>query len=157
LDKTIEMRDEFHANGSMAAEHAPRPAEPGEDALAGPLFRLPYLVLGSLSAALGLVGVFVPLLPTTIFLIAAAWALGRSSPRLHRALLEHPRLGPPVRRWQSHRCVSRRGKVLATTSMAVSFLVSAHLLGSSPLLVATVGVVLAAVAVYLLTRPPCAT
>ncbi|MCU0971113.1 MAG: YbaN family protein [Gammaproteobacteria bacterium] len=119
------------------------------------LGRLPYLAIGSLSAALGLVGLFVPLLPTTVFLLVAAWAFARSSPRLHRALLEHPRLGPPIQRWQAQRCVSRRGKALAVTSMAGSFLVSAHLLNGSPLAVAGVGGVLAIVALYLATRPSC--
>lgn len=119
------------------------------------LARVPYLAVGSLSAALGLVGIFVPLLPTTVFLLVAAWAFARSSPRLHRALLDHPRLGPPIQRWQSQRCVSRRGKALAVTSMAGSFLVSAHLLNGSPLAVAGVGAVLAIVALYLATRPSC--
>jgi hypothetical protein len=104
------------------------------------LARLPYLAIGSLAAALGLV---------------AAWAFARSSPRLHRALLDHPRLGPPIRRWQRHRCVTRRGKVLAVTSMAVSFLISAYLLSGSPLAVVGVGAVLAIVAAYLTTRPSC--
>jgi hypothetical protein len=119
------------------------------------LARLPYLAIGSLAAALGLVGIFVPLLPTTVFLLVAAWAFARSSPRLHRALLDHPRLGPPIRRWQAHRCVSRRGKALAVTSMAVSFLVSAYVLSGSLLALAVVGAVLVIVAAYLATRPSC--
>jgi hypothetical protein len=119
------------------------------------LARVPYLLLGSSAAALGLVGIFVPLLPTTVFLLVAAWAFARSSPRLHRALLDHPRLGPPIRHWQAHRCVSRRGKALAVASMAVSFLISAYLLSGSPLTLALAGAVLAIVAAYLTTRPSC--
>ena len=156
MQDTIDAHDGLPGNRVPAVAPTRRTASPPTGDLAGPLARLPYLVLGSLSAALGLLGVFVPLLPTTVFLIVAAWAFARSSPRLHSALLDHPRLGPPIRRWRSHRCVSRRGKVLAVTSMAVSFLFSAHVLSSSPLAIGGVGAVLAAVALYLLTRPRCA-
>ncbi|WP_210210069.1 YbaN family protein [Rhizobium grahamii] len=59
---------------------------------------------------LGLIGLFCPLTPTTIFLILAAWFFGRSSPHFETYLLEHPRLGPPFRNWRESRAISPKGK-----------------------------------------------
>lgn len=142
---------------------APPVADEPPDACPGPApppvlsaARLPYLVLGGFSLALGVIGAFLPLMPTTVFLIVAAWAFARSSPRLHRAILEHPRWGPSLRHWHTHRCLSRRTKAIAVTSIAISFGLSAYAMRARPGLVAGVGLVLLAVVTYLVTRPRCA-
>lgn len=70
--------------------------------------------------ALGIVGVFLPLLPTTPFLLVAAWAAGRGWPQFEAWLLAHPRFGPPIRRWRDHRAVPRSAKWLASVTMTVS-------------------------------------
>jgi uncharacterized protein len=119
------------------------------------LARLPYLVLGFGSLALGLIGAVVPLLPTTVFLLIAVWAFARSCPTLHRALLEHPRLGPPIRNWQERRCLSRRAKRTAVLGMVGSFVLSAVMLDGAALPTAAVGAVLAVLAAYLVTRDVC--
>ena len=53
-----------------------------------------YIALGVICVGLGALGVFVPGLPTTVFVLVASYFFARSSPRLHRRLVEHPRLGP---------------------------------------------------------------
>ena len=120
------------------------------------LTRLATLVLWrSLAAAcllLGVVGVFLPLLPTTPFLLLAAWAAGKGWPQLEIWLLAHPRLGPPIRRWRDHRAVPRAAKWMASAGMAAS----AALLAASPAPTAVklaVAAVLAAIAVWLWRRP----
>ena len=60
-------------------------------------FRWAWWVLAYASLGLGLVGVFVPGLPTTVFVLIAAWAAARGSDRLHHWLLTHPRFGPSIR------------------------------------------------------------
>lgn len=70
--------------------------------------------------ALGLIGIFLPGLPTVPFLLVAAWAGGRGWPRLEAWLLAHPRHGPPIRRWRDHRAVPRRAKWLASATMVAS-------------------------------------
>ena len=79
-----------------------------------------YLLLGAVSLALGLIGLFLPLLPTVPFLILAAFAFGRSHPAFEQWLLAHPRFGKPIRTWREHRAISHKGKRAATAAFLVS-------------------------------------
>ncbi len=79
-----------------------------------------WWLLAYLSLGLGLAGAMLPLLPTVPFILLAAWAAARGSPRLHRRLLADPRFGPAIRSWQAQGAVSRRAKWAASLSMAVS-------------------------------------
>lgn len=79
-----------------------------------------WLGVGWLSLVLGLVGVFVPLLPTAPFVLLAAACFSRGSARWDHWLLSHPRFGPLVRDWRACRAVPLRGKVLASVGMVVS-------------------------------------
>lgn len=80
-------------------------------------FRWAWWLLAYASLGVGIVGIFVPGLPTTVFVLIAAWAAARGSERLHRWLLSHRRIGPAIHDWQAHGAVSRRAKWLATWSM----------------------------------------
>lgn len=86
-----------------------------------------YLTLGWVFLALGVLGIFLPVLPTTPFILLAAWGFSRGSERLHRALLEHRRFGPLIRDWEEHRVIRLRAKILATTMivMVVGFMLFA--------------------------------
>ena len=68
--------------------------------------------LGWLCVSLGFIGIFIPGIPTTIFLIIALWAFARSSKRFHAWLLNHQRFGPILRNWQEHKVVPLRAKIL---------------------------------------------
>jgi uncharacterized membrane protein YbaN (DUF454 family) len=72
-----------------------------------------------LCLALGVIGIFVPGLPTTVFILMAAWAAARSSPRLHEWLWYHPLFGTMLRNWAHGGCVNRHAKWSATVLMAV--------------------------------------
>ena len=72
------------------------------------------------STALGIAGVFLPVLPTTPFLLVAAWAAGKGWPQFEAWLLAHPRLGPPILRWRDHRAVPRSAKWGASATMVGS-------------------------------------
>jgi uncharacterized membrane protein YbaN (DUF454 family) len=74
--------------------------------------------------ALGIVGAFVPLLPTTVFLVLAASCYARASTRFYQRLMSHPTFGPIVRDWREHRRMSPRAKRLALTMIGVTFAVS---------------------------------
>jgi uncharacterized membrane protein YbaN (DUF454 family) len=78
------------------------------------------LALAALCVVLGVIGIFVPVMPTIPFLIVAAWAASRRSPRLHHWLVNHPRFGRQLREWNAHGVVPRRAKWFSTGMMACS-------------------------------------
>lgn len=80
-------------------------------------FRWAWWLLAYASLGTGIVGIFVPGLPTTVFILIAAYAASRGSDRLHRYLLEHPRFGPLIRDWQANGAVSRKAKWTASLTM----------------------------------------
>ncbi|MFT4247520.1 MAG: YbaN family protein [Pseudomonas sp.] len=84
-----------------------------------PLLRLLLRGLALLALGVAVVGVFLPGLPSTEFVLLAAWAAARSSPCLHHWLVTHPRLGPPLRDWRDGRRVSRYGKWASAISMGI--------------------------------------
>lgn len=75
------------------------------------------LAFAGLCIALAFIGVWVPGMPTTVFVLMAAWAAMRSSPRLHGWLESHGIFGPLLRNWRLHRAVSRRAKWVAALTM----------------------------------------
>lgn len=111
-----------------------------------------YFVLGVLMVILGLIGIFVPLMPTTSFLILAAWCFARSSRRAEAWILNHPKFGPPIRAWRQDRAIARRYKIMSVAGMAIGlvlFMVSAQ----PAWWVATlVGLALLALSIYVATR-----
>ncbi len=111
-----------------------------------------WLCLGVTATGLGLVGAVLPLLPTTVFLILAAFAFARSSPRLHAWLVGHPRFGPAIVNWQAHGSISRNAKIAAMTAMAVSLLIT-WALGAGEWILALQALVLVTVAAFILSRP----
>ncbi|GFE84027.1 inner membrane protein [Steroidobacter agaridevorans] len=78
------------------------------------------LVLAVVCLVIGVVALFVPGIPTTVFILIAGWAAARSSPRFHDWLINHRHFGPMLRDWRAHGAVSRRAKILATVMMTGS-------------------------------------
>lgn len=116
------------------------------------LSRLAWLTIGFFSLALGGAGVLLPLLPTTPFVLVAAFAFAKSSNRLHRWLLEHNVFGPLIDNWRRDGAISRSTKIVSILSMVAIFIIS--LLLSVPTHVIVIqAVVLGACAVFILTRP----
>lgn len=112
-----------------------------------------YMAAGLLMTALGIVGVFLPLLPTTPFLLIAVWCFSRSSPRLEQWLVNHPTLGPPLTNWRREGAISARAKTIAVSLIVVSYGFFYYRTQPSPLLAVIVGLILSASAFFILTRP----
>lgn len=103
----------------------PPPGESGRATLARWLLRAlaaRWLLraLAAFALLLALVGLVLPVMPTVPFLIVAAWAAARSSPRLHAWLMNHPHFGRQLREWYEHGVVPRRAKWITTAMMACS-------------------------------------
>jgi uncharacterized membrane protein YbaN (DUF454 family) len=81
--------------------------------------RILFLLAGLVATGIGVVGVVTPGLPGTVFLVMALFCFKRSSPRLERWLLDHPRMGPTLRDWEEHRAIRQRTKVVAIGLMWV--------------------------------------
>lgn len=112
-----------------------------------------YMMAGLLMTALGIVGAFLPLLPTTPFLLVAVWCFSRSSPRLEQWLLNHRTLGPPLTNWRREGAISARTKVFAVSLIVASYAFFFYRTQPSALLAAVVGLVLSCSALFILTRP----
>lgn len=114
--------------------------------------KLGYRVVTTMALAAAAAGVALPVLPTAPFLLLAAWSASHHSPELEARLLANPRVGPHIRAWREERALSRRAKRNALIGLAVSYLVTWFVV---PLLAVKIGVgiILAAVAVFLATRP----
>lgn len=114
--------------------------------------RFVLILIGLMSLALGGIGIFVPLLPTTPFVILAALAFANSSERLHRWLLSHKVFGPLIIDWQRYGAISRPAKILSLASIAAIVLMSWLL--SVPTYVIIVQIlVLSCSAIFIVTRP----
>ncbi|MEQ8689943.1 MAG: YbaN family protein [Pseudomonadales bacterium] len=113
--------------------------------------RVLWIALGWMAVTLGVVGAFLPLLPTTPFLLLAAFAFSQGSQRMHDWLLNHARLGPPIQQWQQHRAISRRTKYWALLSMVLVF-VLAWMVGAPTWALVTQACVLLLVALFITTR-----
>ncbi len=89
-----------------------------------PRLRWAWWLLAYVSLAVGIVGIFVPGLPTTVFVLISAWAASHGSERLHQWLINHPRFGPSIVNWRAHGAVSRKGKWMASITMLACALIT---------------------------------
>ena len=111
-----------------------------------------WRALGLISVTVGIINAFIPLLPSTVFLLVGAWAFSRGAPHWRERLMAHPRVGAPLRNWEDGGRVSRRGKRLAAIGMTASVAISLWLFGPTvPVLGVAAG--LAGLATWLWTRP----
>jgi uncharacterized protein len=115
--------------------------------------RIIYISIGVVAVVLGVLGIVLPLLPTTPFLLVAAWAFAKSSPRLERWLVDHPRLGPPIEAWRTRGAIGTRVKIIALSTMALSLLYILVFSGLPVVAKAGSGLILAACGTFIATRP----
>ena len=117
--------------------------------------RAVYKPLGLLFVALATAGVFLPGVPTTPFLLLAAWFFARSSEQWHRRLLDSELFGPILRNWEQGRCISQRAKLVALGSMLVAGGASATFAMQDPLLRLATAALMAIGCVTVLAIPTC--
>jgi uncharacterized membrane protein YbaN (DUF454 family) len=114
--------------------------------------RIGWLLIGLVALALGAIGIALPLLPTTPFVLLAAFAFAQSSEKLHQWLLDHNVFGPLIDNWHRYGAISRRAKVVSVVSMIAVLVISLAM--AAPAVVIWLQVlVLGAAALFILTRP----
>ena len=138
----IASKDEGEATSGVAAAQAEK----------SPLCPV-FLVLGFVFVGLGFVGAVLPGMPTTVFLILAAWCFSKSSDRFREWLMTHPRFGPVLQAWHKTRAIPVAAKCAAVGSMALSLSVTTFLIASSWQLPAILAAVLLPIAGWILSRP----
>lgn len=111
-----------------------------------------WLLAGLASVAIGAIGVVVPLLPTTPFLLVAAFAFARSSTRLNRWLRDHRSFGPLIENWHRDGSIDRKVKRTAIIVILITPVIT-WLFGVPLWLIAGQLAVLSAAAIFILTRP----
>ncbi len=112
-----------------------------------------WVSLGATFVLLGFIGIFLPVLPTTPFILLAAACFARGSQRFHQWLLSHPRFGPLVHDWQAHRSIPLRAKCLALGMMWLSMGTTAWLMRERPAASVALVACAAAVSVWMLRLP----
>jgi uncharacterized membrane protein YbaN (DUF454 family) len=110
------------------------------------------IISGIVSLILGIVGILLPLLPTTPFLLLSAFCFAQSSEKLHDWLLRHPYFGPAIIDWRENGSISKRNKTYAIVTILITFLLS--VIFKVPLVVILIQMtVLSIVSLFILTRP----
>lgn len=118
-----------------------------------PALKTVYLLLGWLFFSIGLIGAFLPVLPTTPFMLLALWLFARSSDRFHRWLYTHRVFGPPLQQWHVYRVIPWQAKLASISMMLLSFAYMLLYAVMSWWLNVIVGVVMLYGAWFILSKP----
>ncbi|MBS98952.1 MAG: hypothetical protein CMI01_09770 [Oceanospirillaceae bacterium] len=111
-----------------------------------------WLAVTWIAIGLAMLGVLLPGLPTTVFVLIAAWSASRSSPRLRRWLISHATFGPILHNWERGGVIDRRSKVVASIGMLVALLIVIYVI-RHPLILMLILSALAVGAVVVWSRP----
>jgi len=128
-------------------------AERAAERLPDPVRRAVYFTVGALSVGLGIIGIALPLLPTTCFLLLAAWCFARSSPRAERWLHENRLFGRYLRDYREHGVISSRARHLSLVTLWAGIGISAFVFFDRAWVVALLLVVAGAVTIHLVSVP----
>ena len=115
--------------------------------------RAVWLVFGLVSLLLGIIGVVLPLLPTTPFILLAAFCFSKGSGRLHTWLLNHRLFGQLIKDWQQYGVITLRVKLIATLSMVLMVSFPLLYMQFALWLKSTVCIVMLMVLLFIWTRP----
>ena len=111
-----------------------------------------YNLIGGASLFLGILGVFLPLLPSTCFILLATWAFSKSSPVFHNWLLHDSPFSHSIQNWQRHRVIPTKIKWIASISIVVSYAITLTLVSNAYVLTA-LALGLVGLLAFILSKP----
>ena len=111
-----------------------------------------YLSLGWVCVGLAFIGIFIPGIPTTPFLIVALWAFAKSSKKFHKWLLNHKRFGPILQNWESHKVVPKNAKITMVVLQILAVIIL-YWSTKSMLYAGMLAILLIFVAIYVISLP----
>ena len=117
------------------------------------IVRVVLLIFGTVALVLGIIGIFLPGLPTTPFVLVAAACYARASESFYRRLIANPTVGPLIIEWRRHHSIPYRIKVIAITLMSLTICVSIWTLSAMPWLQALLAFIGVSTAVVLWRIP----
>jgi len=112
-----------------------------------------YFVLGLTFVGLGILGIVLPVLPTTPFMILALWCFARSSEKFHQWLINHRVFGPLLQKWEQHRVIPPIAKIAAVTAMTASMIYVVMFSTAPWYALLIMGIFIAYAARYILSKP----
>ncbi len=112
-----------------------------------------YLVVGALSLAAGVLGIFLPVLPTTPFILLSAWCFFRSSSKIYNWVISNERFGPTIENYQEGRGITRSTKVKAIVMMWLTISASVYFYITNMYLIAFLYLIAIGVTAYLYKLP----
>jgi len=115
--------------------------------------RILLLVVGTMSVIAGLIGILLPLVPTTPFLLLAAWCFARSSPRFYRLLLGNRWLGPYIRNYREGRGLTMAAKVSTLVVLWLAIASTVWFIAPMPWARVVLIAIATGVTIYLLRLP----
>jgi len=115
-------------------------------------FKLGYRILCVASVGAGTLGVLLPLVPTTPFLLLALWAAARGAPEWHGRIRNHPRFVSTLDAWEYERAIPPRAKYMGCGLLASSWLIL-WATGAGPVLLASLAAFFVGFSIFLLSRP----
>lgn len=115
--------------------------------------RILYFTFAWLAFAAGIIGLLLPVVPTTPFMLLALWGFSRSSPRFHHWLYTHKWFGPPLQQWEEHRVIPPLAKYTALSFMTISLVYVSFFTTIEWWLKVIVFIFVAFVYWFLLTKP----
>ena len=112
-----------------------------------------YLIVGTLSLAAGILGIFLPVLPTTPFILLSAWCFFRSSSKIYNWVISNERFGPTIENYQEGRGITKSTKIKAIGMMWLTITASVYLTIRNIYLIAFLYIIALSVTVYLYKLP----
>jgi len=112
-----------------------------------------YLIVGTISLAAGIVGVFLPVLPTTPFILLSAWCFFRSSSKIYNWVISNERFGPTIENYQEGRGITKPTKIKAIVMMWLTITASIYLTIRNMYLISFLYLIAIGVTIYLYRLP----